>query len=84
MVTFPVHYPLGPPYALLDIGGGTIHTWLCDVALAAPKACASALSVTCPTFMGRPANSNPFICSSAFFASSDSTNWKQMGPHIYA
>lgn len=35
----------------------------------------SSRSVTFPTFMGRPANSNPFSCSSAFFASSALWNY---------
>lgn len=33
-------------------------------------------SVTCPTFMGRPANSKPFSCSKAFFAHSASANFQ--------
>lgn len=32
-------------------------------------------SVTCPTFMGRPASSKPFSCSRAFFAHSASANF---------
>ena len=34
-------------------------------------------SVTLPTFIGRPANSKPFSCSRAFFASSGLRNWKK-------
>ena len=34
-------------------------------------------SVTCPTFMGRPASSKPFSCSRAFFAHSASENFKK-------
>lgn len=44
-----------------------------------PCACSSSRSVTLPTFIGRPASSNPFSCSSAFLASSQLWNcnsWK--------
>lgn len=34
-------------------------------------------SVTCPTFIGRPASSKPFSCSRAFFAHSASANLKK-------
>lgn len=34
-------------------------------------------SVTCPTFIGRPASSKPFSCSRAFFAHSASANFKK-------
>ena len=34
-------------------------------------------SVTLPTFIGRPANSKPFSCSSAFLASSGLRNWQK-------
>lgn len=34
-------------------------------------------SVTCPTFIGRPANSKPLSCSKAFFAHSASANLRQ-------
>lgn len=34
-------------------------------------------SVTCPTFIGRPASSKPFSCSKAFFAHSASANFKK-------
>lgn len=33
-------------------------------------------SVTCPTFIGRPASSKPFSCSRAFLAHSASANFK--------
>uniref|UniRef100_A0A6B0UBG9 Putative secreted protein n=1 Tax=Ixodes ricinus TaxID=34613 RepID=A0A6B0UBG9_IXORI len=38
----------------------------------------SVRSVTCPTFIGRPASSKPFSCSRAFLASSES--WNVMKP----
>lgn len=34
-------------------------------------------SVTCPTFIGRPASSKPFSCSNAFFAHSASANFRR-------
>lgn len=39
-------------------------------------------SVTCPTFIGRPANSKPFNCSKAFFAHSASANLRSRGNPI--
>lgn len=35
-------------------------------------------SVTCPTFIGRPASSKPFSCSNAFFAHSASANFRKL------
>ena len=54
-----------------------------SVSRAEPPAVSIVLSVTCPTFIGLPASSNPFSCSSAFFASSASWNWKTQNRHYH-